>query len=372
LFAPVAFNYAVARPAGWYYRPSYVLQPQPLLAAMFARPAFGHYYFGDYFGQTYRQAGYVPWIDYHVARNVPNPNVAYYHWRHDRDLLVDLRQTYKLREEGRAPRPPVSVKNQTQIIEHITNNKTVVINNQTIRIDNPKTAVQHLTMVTPLTKVEKNVKFLDREVKLEKVSKEVLVREQKHVTEVRKVAAVRRDFDAKHVHVEPKKGVVEPKKAVVHPKLTLPAHVAHQEAVKPKLERPPHPKPPAHSEKHVAEPRKEVKTPRIEVRPKGPAVAPKLEEKKPAAPPKELKPPVVPKADDKKPAPPPKELKPPVNPKADEKKPAVPPKFEDKKAAPPREIPDPPEKGRVLPGPARPPASPPPPKGKDKGRDDGD
>src|SRR5579884_2806857 len=78
LFAPVAFTGNAWNQPGYLYTPSYVVSPSTLLSALFARPLVGHYFFGNYYAPGYHQAGYVPWFDYRVAPNVPNPLVGYY------------------------------------------------------------------------------------------------------------------------------------------------------------------------------------------------------------------------------------------------------------------------------------------------------
>src|SRR5262249_51241877 len=53
LFAPVCFTRPLWQTPGWCYRPSYAVGCGPLLSALFVRPHWGHYYFGDYYGDAY-------------------------------------------------------------------------------------------------------------------------------------------------------------------------------------------------------------------------------------------------------------------------------------------------------------------------------
>lgn len=79
LFAPVCFNGSpwVGNP-GWSYRPSYGVTFAGLLGSLFARPGYGGYYFGNYFGAPYRSHGYVPWAG--GSRRGYDPLLNYYTW----------------------------------------------------------------------------------------------------------------------------------------------------------------------------------------------------------------------------------------------------------------------------------------------------
>jgi hypothetical protein len=39
-----------------------------LLASLFVRPSYNHYYFGDYYGSGYDRLGFVPWTDFRYGR----------------------------------------------------------------------------------------------------------------------------------------------------------------------------------------------------------------------------------------------------------------------------------------------------------------
>jgi hypothetical protein len=79
LFAPVTFAGTpwVGNP-GWGYRPGYAVGFGGLLGSLFARPAYGSYYFGNYFGSSYRGQGYVPWSNY--GGRGYDPLLNYYRW----------------------------------------------------------------------------------------------------------------------------------------------------------------------------------------------------------------------------------------------------------------------------------------------------
>ena len=83
------------------------MEPDFLLTALFVRPAYEHYYFGDYFEDRYERGGYTPWVDYRVGKHAYDPNFAFYLHRHGNDHWAsDLRDLYKLRRAGDVPRPP--------------------------------------------------------------------------------------------------------------------------------------------------------------------------------------------------------------------------------------------------------------------------
>jgi hypothetical protein len=79
LFAPVCFDGSpwVGNP-GWCYRPSSAVTFGGLLGSLFARPGYGGYYFGNYFGAPYRGYGYVPWTG--GSRRGYDPLLNYYTW----------------------------------------------------------------------------------------------------------------------------------------------------------------------------------------------------------------------------------------------------------------------------------------------------
>ncbi|WP_162136309.1 YXWGXW repeat-containing protein [Zavarzinella formosa] len=75
LFAPVMFGNQL-RP-GYAYTPSVVIDPLLLAGNLFARPRYGHYYFGDYYAANYATAGIYPWFSYANSRRGYDPLYAY-------------------------------------------------------------------------------------------------------------------------------------------------------------------------------------------------------------------------------------------------------------------------------------------------------
>jgi len=69
-FAPLALNNGFAGGAPLSFSPSYVLPVTGLLANLFVRPNYGHYYYGDYYNGAGQgpNANYVPWFGFRNNR----------------------------------------------------------------------------------------------------------------------------------------------------------------------------------------------------------------------------------------------------------------------------------------------------------------
>jgi len=107
LFCPVRIQRTVLT-ARWTYSPSFVVNTDFMLSAMFVRATTRSYYFGDFFEDRYQKRGFVAWTDYRISRTAPDQNFAYYrHAFRDREGWEDsLRQLYAARRAGDVPRPP--------------------------------------------------------------------------------------------------------------------------------------------------------------------------------------------------------------------------------------------------------------------------
>jgi WXXGXW repeat (2 copies) len=118
LFAPVAFPATAYLQPGFTYTPNYVVNADFLATALFVRPAYGHYYFGDFYGPTALRAGYTPWVDYRVARGVSDPLFAQVRigyggapWERE------MRTLYAERAAGNGIRPPRTVFQQNTLLQ---------------------------------------------------------------------------------------------------------------------------------------------------------------------------------------------------------------------------------------------------------------
>jgi hypothetical protein len=140
LFAPVVFQQAYWRNPGWRYQPRYVVNFSLLLDSLFARPAVGHFYFGDYYGANYARLGYRPWFERRY-----DPLFAYYRYenRTNPNWATGVRQTFVDRSAGRGFIPPRTLADQTKIINQTTVNNTT--NNTTNNVN-----INKIRMIAPV------------------------------------------------------------------------------------------------------------------------------------------------------------------------------------------------------------------------------
>ena len=148
LFAPVRFR-SPYHERRLVYTPEYVIQPDFMMTALFVRPRYHHYYFGDYFEERYSQRGFVPWVDYRQSRVSVDPNFAYYHhmYGHDPRWEQNLRSVYVGRRDGSIERPPQTLVQQTTVINNINVNKTT---NTFVTKNINITHEQNVQVLTPL------------------------------------------------------------------------------------------------------------------------------------------------------------------------------------------------------------------------------
>jgi hypothetical protein len=121
LFAPVCFNRPLWHTPGWRYRPYYALHCDGILDNFFVRPRFGHYYYGNYYGRPYLDRGFEPWFAY--AQRGYDPLWNHYRLanRGNPGWQRGLTQVYEDRLAGRAPLPPVTLREQTLIAQKFNN-----------------------------------------------------------------------------------------------------------------------------------------------------------------------------------------------------------------------------------------------------------
>jgi hypothetical protein len=166
LFAPIYVDVTVCRRPGWYYSPCYVVHDECLFGAMFVRPGYGCYYFGDYFGPTYRDGGFVAWCDVRVGGGYcGDPLFCYYsyHYRGDPGWSVSLRAGYVGIYAGTIAPPPRTLIQQTTVVNNITVNnvnnttinRTVNVNNVNNTVNNVTNVRNNTTMLTSLKQVNK-------------------------------------------------------------------------------------------------------------------------------------------------------------------------------------------------------------------------
>ncbi|HUG67376.1 MAG TPA: hypothetical protein VMM76_06475 [Pirellulaceae bacterium] len=91
LFAPVYFNSSVYAQRGYSFSPRTVINPAVFAAHLFLRPSYGHYYFGDYYGNNYATSGFSPWFSFASNRMGYDPFYAHQNWNHRNDLQWNQR-----------------------------------------------------------------------------------------------------------------------------------------------------------------------------------------------------------------------------------------------------------------------------------------
>jgi hypothetical protein len=96
----------------------------PLMNSLFARPAWGSYYFGDYYGRSYASRGFQPW--YRYGARAGDPLFSFYRWqnRANSGWADGLRSTYLDRLTGDLARPPRTLSAQTTLLAATTGNKS--------------------------------------------------------------------------------------------------------------------------------------------------------------------------------------------------------------------------------------------------------
>ena len=188
LFAPVYFTAGVYTRPAFVYRPRYVVYDDALYGALFVRPGVG-YYFGDYFGTQYVSRGYRSWFSVSVGAGgfgvgiYRDPLFAYYRHANGPQWVTQVNNIYVQRDRNPALRPPRTLVQQATVINNITNNTTVV-NNTTVN------NIKNVTVVAPITKVDKSV------VNLTKITPAQQQQAAPRAREIRQVAAQRAKLEA--------------------------------------------------------------------------------------------------------------------------------------------------------------------------------
>ncbi len=160
LYAPVIVDPTVVT-AGFYYTPTYAINDTVVVDALFVRPTYAHYYFGDYYGPAYATMGFQSAFVY-SGRNYDSI-IVYESWAHRSQpnwisLQIDV---FNGRSRGVLPVPPRTLVQQNTIIQqnitnvtnvtNVTNNITTVANNTT---NVNRTSVKYNTPVlAPTSKV---------------------------------------------------------------------------------------------------------------------------------------------------------------------------------------------------------------------------
>jgi hypothetical protein len=106
IYAPMYFSPVIYARPGFLFVPSIVINTNMLSFSLFGRPAYSHYYFGDYYAGAYVGLGVYPWFA--LNRYAYNPIYTHQVWmnRDNVNWSRDLRAHYSERRENPALRPP--------------------------------------------------------------------------------------------------------------------------------------------------------------------------------------------------------------------------------------------------------------------------
>jgi YXWGXW repeat-containing protein len=297
MFAPVVYTQPIYTNPGYVYTPMYVVSEPSLFSALFVRPGWGSYFFGDYFARNYVTAGFRPWSGFAGPTGYTpfsasrtwgyDPLWSYYRaaYRNDRDWFTGYNNMYDGRYRGTVALPPRTLTQQNTVINKITNvnvknvTNNVKVTNRVVKVnDKDITAV---TMVAPV----KVVKDLQPEAKVGQITEQVRKQDAQHAKQTRQVGVERNKIETAAVG----KGGAPPK--LTEPKslkLTVPKEIVTRAQVKDEKRTPP-PRP----NLGKVEPKELPKKDKID--PKEPPKKDKIDPKEPPKkePPVVIPPPVV-------------------------------------------------------------------------------
>jgi hypothetical protein len=108
LFAPVRFPASAIGVAGFGYTPSIVVDVGGLEANLFACPRYSHYFFGDYYDNSYAAAGIFPCYQAGRLHTWYDPVYSYNRWsagRNDPKWDARMRSDFEARQADKQLRP---------------------------------------------------------------------------------------------------------------------------------------------------------------------------------------------------------------------------------------------------------------------------
>lgn len=110
LFAPVYFSPGVYLGLNFAFSPGFVIDLSVFDDALFVRPRYCHYYYGDYYASGYYRRGIYPWFSLHARRVVYDPIYAHQRWIHRNDHKWEngLQTRFRERREQEGLQPPRS------------------------------------------------------------------------------------------------------------------------------------------------------------------------------------------------------------------------------------------------------------------------
>ncbi|MBO0697710.1 MAG: YXWGXW repeat-containing protein, partial [Zavarzinella sp.] len=157
LFAPVVFTHF--RP-GLVFRPAVVIDPRMLVVSLFVRPRFHHYFFGDFYADTYSRAGIYPWWAFHASRYGFDPLFAQTNFvfsRRDPQWANQVREAFLFRRDNEAARPPRTFRQYSEWARR-----------------GQGEAAQRIALAAPLTEVARNRDFPTQLVRVDERQSQVI------------------------------------------------------------------------------------------------------------------------------------------------------------------------------------------------------
>src|SRR5262249_28397969 len=117
LFAPVYFDQPLWTTPDWCYRPYYAVTLGGLFSSLWVRPAYCHYYFGDFYDPLYAGFGFYPWCTY--GPRYYDPIFGHCLWRYHRNpnWYDGLRTTHDGRVAGTLTRPARTLAQQSALVQ---------------------------------------------------------------------------------------------------------------------------------------------------------------------------------------------------------------------------------------------------------------
>jgi hypothetical protein len=114
LFAPVFFP-QVHLGLTFSFSPRFVIDLNIFHHALFLRPRYYHYYYGNYYAPKHNRRGIYPWFSLHARRVVYDPIYAHQRWNHRNDHKWEnrLKAQFRERREQEGSRQPRSFDHRT-------------------------------------------------------------------------------------------------------------------------------------------------------------------------------------------------------------------------------------------------------------------
>jgi hypothetical protein len=109
LFSPVYFPRGVYAQTGYSYSPSIVVDIGALRVSLFTYPRYCHYFFGDYYNDSYIHVGIYPWFEFQRYHTWYDPIYNYDRWHYRRSephWAQRQRDDYDQRRHDVNLRPP--------------------------------------------------------------------------------------------------------------------------------------------------------------------------------------------------------------------------------------------------------------------------